>query len=98
MPDTSENGLIRVESLGKIYGQNAAVKEVNMQLRAGEIVGLLGPNGAGKTTTFYMVVGLIPVSSGKVFLDGKDITQMPMWQRAKRELVTSHKRPPSFVS
>jgi lipopolysaccharide export system ATP-binding protein len=84
MSDKSENGFIRVDSLGKVYGQNAAVKEVSMQLRAGEIVGLLGPNGAGKTTTFYMVVGLIPVSSGKVYLDGKDITAMPMWQRARK--------------
>jgi len=54
-----------------------------LSLHAGEIVGLLGPNGAGKTTTFYMVVGLIPATHGRVFLDGRNVTAMPMWQRAR---------------
>jgi lipopolysaccharide export system ATP-binding protein len=60
--------------------------DVSLQLKSGEIVGLLGPNGAGKTTTFYMVVGLVPSTSGRVFLDGRDITAMPMWQRARAGL------------
>ena len=83
---TGEQGLVRVESLAKHYGPKVAVMDVSLQLKAGEIVGLLGPNGAGKTTTFYMVVGLVPSTSGRVFLDGRDITAMPMWQRARAGL------------
>jgi lipopolysaccharide export system ATP-binding protein len=60
-----------------------AVQDVSLSLQAGEIVGLLGPNGAGKTTTFYMVVGLIPATHGRVFLDGQNITAEPMWRRAR---------------
>ena len=65
------------------YGRRRVVKGVNMELRAGEIVGLLGPNGAGKTTSFYMIVGLVPATEGKVFLDGADITEVPMYKRAR---------------
>ncbi len=83
MAATAEKGIIRVESLAKHYGQAVAVKNVSLELNAGEVVGLLGPNGAGKTTTFYMVVGLVPATAGKVFLDGVDLTEMPMWQRAQ---------------
>jgi len=86
MVDTSEKGVVRVESLAKHYGPKVAVQNVSLQLKAGEIVGLLGPNGAGKTTTFYMVVGLIPATAGKVFLDGRNITDLPMWQRAQSGL------------
>ncbi len=80
----AEKGIIRVEALAKHYGQAVAVKNVSLELQAGEVVGLLGPNGAGKTTTFYMVVGLVPATAGKVFLDGVDLTAMPMWQRAQQ--------------
>jgi len=59
------------------------VNGVSLDIKRGEIVGLLGPNGAGKTTTFYMIVGLIHPESGKVFLDGRDVTGMPMYQRAR---------------
>ena len=83
MAATAEKGIIRVEALAKHYGQAVAVKNVSLELNAGEVVGLLGPNGAGKTTTFYMVVGLVPATAGKVFLDGVDLTEMPMWQRAQ---------------
>jgi lipopolysaccharide export system ATP-binding protein len=86
MADTSEKGVVRVESLAKHYGPKVAVQNVSLQLKAGEIVGLLGPNGAGKTTTFYMVVGLIPATAGKVLLDGRNITDLPMWQRAQSGL------------
>ncbi|MEY3529179.1 MAG: hypothetical protein RLZ70_247 [Verrucomicrobiota bacterium] len=86
MADTSEKGVVRVESLAKHYGPKVAVQNVSLQLKAGEIVGLLGPNGAGKTTTFYMVVGLIPATAGKVFLDGRNIADLPMWQRAQSGL------------
>jgi lipopolysaccharide export system ATP-binding protein len=84
MAAPAEKGEIRVDALAKHYGQAVAVKNVSLELQAGEVVGLLGPNGAGKTTTFYMVVGLVPATAGKVFLDGVDLTEMPMWQRAQQ--------------
>ncbi len=76
-------GIISTESLAKTYGKREVVHDVSLSLRAGEVVGLLGPNGAGKTTAFYMIVGLVPVTRGKVFLDGHNITELPMWQRAR---------------
>lgn len=83
MAETSEKGVIRAQALAKHYDAKVAVQDVSLSLHAGEIVGLLGPNGAGKTTTFYMVVGLIPATHGRVFLDGRNITPMPMWERAR---------------
>jgi lipopolysaccharide export system ATP-binding protein len=74
---------IRAEGLGKIYGQRAVVNGVDLRVRAGEIVGLLGPNGAGKTTTFYMIVGLVAATRGRVLLDGRDITRRRMHERAR---------------
>lgn len=67
----------------KVYRGRRVVDGVSLEIKRGEIVGLLGPNGAGKTTTFYMIVGLVRPESGKVFLDGRDITGMPMYQRAR---------------
>ena len=83
MAETSEKGVIRAQALAKHYDAKVAVQDVSLSLHAGEIVGLLGPNGAGKTTTFYMVVGLIPATHGRVFLDGRNVTPMPMWHRAR---------------
>jgi lipopolysaccharide export system ATP-binding protein len=83
MVASNDKSLVRAQALAKHYGQAIAVKNVSLDLRAGEIVGLLGPNGAGKTTSFYMMVGLIPVTAGNVFIDGVDVTAMPMWKRAK---------------
>lgn len=74
---------IKTEGLAKNYGARAVVDGVNLHFRAGEIVGLLGPNGAGKTTTFYMVVGLITATRGRVLLDGTDITKLRMHERAR---------------
>jgi lipopolysaccharide export system ATP-binding protein len=74
---------IRTEGLVKVYGQRAVVNGVNLRVGAGEIVGLLGPNGAGKTTTFYMVVGLVPVTSGRVIINGQDATALRMHRRAR---------------
>lgn len=74
---------ISTHELVKTFGARTVVNGVNLTFRAGEIVGLLGPNGAGKTTTFYMIVGLIAASSGRVDLDGKDITRLRMHQRAR---------------
>jgi lipopolysaccharide export system ATP-binding protein len=84
MAEMSEKGVIRAQALAKHYDAKVAVQDVSLSLQAGEIVGLLGPNGAGKTTTFYMVVGLIPASHGRVYLDGRNVTGMPMWQRARQ--------------
>jgi len=83
MVASNDKSLVRAQALSKHYGQTVAVKNVSLDLHAGEIVGLLGPNGAGKTTSFYMMVGLIPATSGNVFIDGVDVTTMPMWKRAK---------------
>lgn len=68
----------------KKYGQRTVVKNVDVEVEQGEIVGLLGPNGAGKTTTFYMVVGLIKPYSGKVYLEDEDISNLPMYKRAQK--------------
>ena len=86
MSVTSAEGLVRVESLAKHYGRKVAVQDVSLEVRTGEVVGLLGPNGAGKTTTFYMVVGLVPATRGKVLLDGREVTALPMWRRARAGL------------
>ncbi len=77
---------IRTEGLVKEYGKRRVVKGVSIGLQAGEIVGLLGPNGAGKTTSFYMIVGLVAATSGRVFLNGKDVTNMPMYKRSRHGL------------
>ena len=74
---------LRTENLVKIYGKRTVVKAVSIELEQGEIVGLLGPNGAGKTTSFYMTVGLVKPNSGKIFLDDKDITKLPVYKRAQ---------------
>jgi len=71
------------EDLVKIYRGRKVVNGVSIEMSTGEIVGLLGPNGAGKTTTFYMIVGLVRPNQGRVFLDGRDITHMPMYERAR---------------
>jgi lipopolysaccharide export system ATP-binding protein len=74
---------IVTEGLVKIYGHRAVVDGIDLNMSGGEVVGLLGPNGAGKTTTFYMVVGLIPATRGRVLLNGDDITHLKMHQRAR---------------
>ena len=71
------------KGLKKSYNGRGVVKRVSISVRTGEVVGLLGPNGAGKTTTFYMVVGLIRPDKGKVFLDHVEITEMPIYRRAR---------------
>ncbi len=76
--------ILRAESLVKKYKKRIVVNNVSVQVGQGEIVGLLGPNGAGKTTTFYMTVGLIKPNEGNIFLDQENITDLPMYQRAKR--------------
>lgn len=78
-----ERGHLRTENLVKKYGKRTVVNHVNIEVTQGEIVGLLGPNGAGKTTTFYMTVGLISPNEGKIYLDDRDITKLPVYKRAK---------------
>ncbi|MCE3007734.1 MAG: LPS export ABC transporter ATP-binding protein [Bacteroidetes bacterium] len=75
--------ILRTEKLVKKYGQRIVVNEVSIQVEQGSCVGLLGPNGAGKTTTFYMVVGLVRPNSGHIYLDERDITDLPMYKRAQ---------------
>jgi len=75
--------VLKTENLIKAYRGRRVVNEVSLGIGQGEVVGLLGPNGAGKTTTFYVIVGLTPPDSGHVFLDGNDITRLPMFLRAR---------------
>ena len=77
-----QTGLVAVQ-VGKSFRRRPVVRGVSLQVRRGEAVGLLGPNGAGKTTCFYMITGLIPVDTGSIFLDGHDITALPMYRRAR---------------
>ena len=74
---------ISTTGLVKTFGARTVVNGVDLKFSAGEVVGLLGPNGAGKTTTFYMMVGLVPVTKGRVMMDGKDITSQRMHERAR---------------
>ncbi|NJK90583.1 MAG: LPS export ABC transporter ATP-binding protein [Blastochloris sp.] len=76
--------IIRAEGLVKTYGERNVVNGVSFEVNAGEVVGLLGPNGAGKTTTFNMVVGLVRPSAGNIFLQGEEVSGMPMYRRARR--------------
>ncbi len=80
---TTQSQTLETFEISKSYRGRRVVDDVSVHVSRGEIVGLLGPNGAGKTTSFYMVVGLISPDSGKVMLDGVDLTAMPMFQRAR---------------
>ena len=75
--------ILQTEKLVKIYGGRAVVNGVDLHIRPGEVVGVLGPNGAGKTTTFYMVVGLVRPNGGRVIFKGQDVTDYPMYRRAR---------------
>ena len=88
--------MLEANGLVKAYGSKRVVDRVNVVVNRQEIVGLLGPNGAGKTTTFYMVVGLTRPSEGRVFLDGKDITEDPMFQRARKGISYLAQEPSVF--
>jgi lipopolysaccharide export system ATP-binding protein len=76
--------ILETDDISKSYRGRKVVDNVCVSVAQGEVVGLLGPNGAGKTTSFYMIVGLITPDSGKVLLDGEDLTGMPMYRRARR--------------
>lgn len=79
---TSQDALV-AEHLGKRYQARSVVDDVSIAVGQGEIVGLLGPNGAGKTTSFYMITGLVPIDTGRVFINGEDVTHQPMHKRAQ---------------
>ncbi len=74
---------LKVEHLKKTYGKRDVVKDISFEMQGGQIIGLLGPNGAGKTTTFYMIVGFITNNGGSISLNGLDITNEPMYKRAR---------------
>ena len=75
-------GGLEVRSIAKAYDRRAVLHDVSLEVHQGEVVGLLGPNGAGKTTCFYSVMGLVKPDSGRIYLDGQDITELPMYRRA----------------
>jgi lipopolysaccharide export system ATP-binding protein len=95
-PTIISGSLLEAEGLTKIYRGRKVVNDVALRLQQGEIVGLLGPNGAGKTTTFYMIVGLIPPLSGRILMDGEDITKLPMYERARRGIGYLSQEPSIF--
>src|SRR5229473_7668041 len=87
---------LRTFNLTKSYAGRTVVRGVNLEVASGEIVGLLGPNGAGKTTTFYMTVGLTAPDSGRVVLDGQDVTDAPMYLRARKGIAYLPQEPSIF--
>ena len=87
---------LRSENLVKIYRKRKVVNDVSIQVKQGEVVGLLGPNGAGKTTTFYMIIGFIKPESGEILLDHEKITQLPMYERARRGIGYLSQEPSIF--
>src|ERR687892_1712764 len=81
---STNSSTLRTQALTKSYSGRTVVQGVNLEVTSGEVVGLLGPNGAGKTTTFYMTVGLTAPDRGRVFFDGHDVTDDPMYVRARK--------------
>ena len=75
--------ILTAQEISKSYKLRKVVKDLSLEMKSGEVVGLLGPNGAGKTTAFYMIVGLVTADSGKILLDGQDLTSQPMHVRAR---------------
>lgn len=83
MTDTPTSDMLHSKGLTKSYRKRTVVSDVSINVKQGEIVGLLGPNGAGKTTTFYMFVGLVQPEAGRIFMNDENITDMPMYKRAR---------------
>ena len=94
--EAGPGSVLEARGLSKVYRRRRVVNDVALRLQQGEIVGLLGPNGAGKTTTFYMIVGLIQPLSGRILLDGADITSMPMYQRSRKGIGYLSQEPSIF--
>ena len=87
---------LSADEIGKSYRGRRVVSGVSVYVKQGEVVGLLGPNGAGKTTSFYIIVGLIPAESGRVLIDGQDITDVPMYLRARNHGISYLPQEPSI--
>jgi lipopolysaccharide export system ATP-binding protein len=87
---------LSIEGLKKIYGKKVAVNSVSFSMETGEVVGLLGPNGAGKTTIFYTVVGFIKPTEGNIYLDGENISNLPMYKRAREGISYLPQEPSVF--
>jgi lipopolysaccharide export system ATP-binding protein len=85
-----------VENLRKSYKSRTVVQDISLRLKSGEVVGLLGPNGAGKTTSFYMIVGLVALDAGRIVLDGKDLSRLPIHMRARMGLSYLPQEPSIF--
>lgn len=85
-----------VENLRKSYKTRTVVQDISLKINSGEIVGLLGPNGAGKTTSFYMMVGLVPLDAGRILLNGKDLSRLPIHSRARMGLSYLPQEPSIF--
>ncbi len=85
-----------VENLRKSYKSRTVVQDISLRLKSGEVVGLLGPNGAGKTTSFYMIVGLVALDAGRIILDGKDLSRLPIHMRARMGLSYLPQEPSIF--
>lgn len=88
--------ILEAKELSKSYRGRKVIDDLSLRVQQGEVVGLLGPNGAGKTTTFQMIVGLVPPDSGSVLLDGEDITELPLYQRARRGISYLPQEPSVF--
>lgn len=82
-PIVGASGWLTVNDVKKSYKKRPVVRGVSLNVRRGESIGLLGPNGAGKTTVFYMITGLVPADEGQITIDGRDVTRLPMYQRAR---------------
>lgn len=98
MAEVSDQFLVEAHDLVKVYNGKRVVNGVHVNVRPGEIVGLLGPNGAGKTTSFYMIVGLVKQTEGEVFFRDKNITSLPMYQRARMGMGYLSQEPSIFRS
>jgi lipopolysaccharide export system ATP-binding protein len=88
--------LLEVKALQKRYGKKVVIKKIDLYVSTSEIVGLLGPNGAGKTTTFYSILGLVHPEAGRILLDNQDISDLPMYQRARRGISYLPQEPSIF--
>lgn len=90
------NITLSIEHLVKSYGRKKVVNDISFSMKQGQIIGLLGPNGAGKTTTFYMIVGFLKANSGRIKLEGNDITSLPMYKRSRLGLSYLPQEPSIF--
>ena len=87
---------LEIRQLKKHYNKRDVVSDINLHIKSGEVVGLLGPNGAGKTTTFYMIVGFIKPDGGSIILDGEDLSNVPMYKRARKGITYLPQEPSIF--